>query len=129
MMRTFALGLLAASLMATCGNDAHAWVNVRFGAGINFQWESSGIFSHGHGCRNCGGSSFSFGGPMSYGEGFPVQGNSIGDSTFQPATISFGQGPVGYTPFQPASYAPYSYSPGSYSTPTGYYGYGGAFGR
>lgn len=42
MKKILAIGLLAVGLMAVTQQEASAWVNTRFGMGLNFDWSSGG---------------------------------------------------------------------------------------
>ena len=122
MLRTLFLGLSALGLSLIVQSEASAWVNVKFSAGVNFQWESS--HHGGRGCRNCSSGPVSYGSPVSYGEGYSSPSYSSGEFSGLPPATSFGQAPIGYgNSFQPASYSPYSYAP------MPYYQYGINYGR
>ena len=42
MKKFLLMGLLALGLLTVTGQSAHAWVNAKFSAGINCQWQSGG---------------------------------------------------------------------------------------
>lgn len=139
MKKAYVSGLLALGLALTAQQEAGAWVNFKFGAGVNWQWQSGnnqvlwGAFRSGQ-----------LPGPEAFGGyghpgGFPHFGGAPA-GTDAPAATSTPSTPAaaapmqqtlwyGANPFSTVSYNPYSYgyAPSYYPsyyyyTPTYWYG-------
>ena len=99
MKKMLAIGLLAVSVIAVVHQEASAWVNARFGIGVNFEYSSGG--------------NSAFWGLWSNG-----QPPAPGVPCPQYAAPSYA--PPSYAPpsYAPPSYAPPSYAPPSYAPPS-----------
>ncbi len=134
MKKFFALGFLTLALVTVSHQQAHAWSNVKFGAGVNLQWQAGdntllwGFFRngqvphpYGHGVPPHLASPYHHHGvpapaPVPPGAGLQV------DPQTSPANYQQYQNTNGY---QPVSYNPYySQYPGysSYQIPSYWYG-------
>ena len=124
MKNFFALGILTLALVTVSHQQAHAWSNIKFGAGVNLQWQTGdntllwGFFRNGQVPHPYGG-----GVPphmMNPHHGYapvpPVGAGLQQDQQASPA--SYQTQPVAYT--YPA-YNPY-YSSSSYQIPSYWYG-------
>lgn len=137
MRKAFFLGLTALGLALASGQEAKAWTNFKFSAGVNWQWQSGdncllwGLFRNG---QVPGPEAFQHYGYPPHGSTFPFFGaapaapaattptNANPSSTSVPAqqTGWYGGNPyytTGYTPYNPT----YAY-PTDYGFGAGYYG-------
>ena len=115
MKKLLMTGILAITALAMSQQQAHAWVNARFGIGLNYQWQS-------------GGNQFLWG---AWTGGQPP-GPEFGGGYFGPEIMPHGHGYNGQATYPMANYsAPTMYYtqptyqsvnfPGYYSMPSYYY--------
>jgi hypothetical protein len=132
MKKFFALSLLTLALVTVSHQQAHAWSNIKFGAGVNVQWQTGdntllwGLFRNGQV-------------PHPYGTGVPPHLMGGPPPAYAPMALPHGAGPVsapldggaagfqGQTQANPAGYQqpqnasgyqPVSYQPANYYYPT-----------
>ena len=131
MRKPFLLGLAALGLALASGQEAKAWVNFKFSAGINWQWQSGdntvlwGLFRNGQ--VPCPDGFGPHGYPPST---FPYFGSAapVGPSTTSPTLATPAPaGPsathtgwYGGNPYYTTGYTP---SSSNYAYPSNYYGY------
>ena len=123
MKKLLVICAVALGVAATSGQEASAWCNFKFGAGINISYTSAGnsllwgLWCNGPYCGGCGfgypgccpDGYGDYSGALAYGGGYaPVAAAGAVAQPDNVQTVGYGQGgyyqPVGYTPSQVPSY-------------------------
>ena len=110
MIKLFGMSVVASTMTLISMQEASAWSNLKFGVGLNFQWQSANNAVGKHLWRN---------GPLpGQMPVAPYYGGGHGHYAPMPAEAPAEAAPMSYNTVAPVYYAP------SYTYPTPIYSYG-----